>query len=335
MNDSAGNLDSAKADPRADELARAAAIGLALMRAKHDLNNLFHVGRGWSRLLKDPRSSMAQTQEGIEALLAASAQTSELVGGILALGGALADTDASLILAEDLTLLARGLRYLLLRPDRLRVTLASEARVRCNLLRLRNALLDTVLRLRESLGDDLLELHLLDALGDANVAPEVEVSLVRVPATAALRPERMLAMRFSVTIGAVTTRPLHVMPSAEPAPQAAPQTILLVDEHRDVRRLATTMLERAGYQVLTASDAEEALLTSNDYDGPIQLLCCDAELPGMQPAELIATLCGARPGLEVLVSGSDLPHGKLGDFARLPKPFSYRQLIAAVRGCLE
>jgi hypothetical protein len=55
----------------------------------------------------------------------------------------------------------------------------------------------------------------------------------------------------------------------------------------------------------------------------------------MQPAELIATLCGARPGLEVLVSGSDLPHGKLGDFARLPKPFSYRQLIAAVRGCLE
>jgi DNA-binding NtrC family response regulator len=111
--------------------------------------------------------------------------------------------------------------------------------------------------------------------------------------------------------------------------------VLLVDDHRDVRRLATTMLERAGYQVLTASDAEEALVTSRNYDGPIHVLCCDAQMPGLPALRLITDLCAARPTLKVLVCTGERPEGKLAEFPRLSKPFSYQQLVSAVRGCLE
>jgi CheY-like chemotaxis protein len=330
-----------------EETRRHAAVGLALAKARHDLNNLFHVARGWSRLLEDPRTGMHQAQEGIHAVLNAAEQTSELLNAILLLGRRGAPTPAMCSLAEELRRLALGIRYLLPVPDRFQVELCTHALVSCSFDEVQQSLLECVLDVSESLADDALVLHLSDAESVAGAVPggaEIKLVLLRIPAKdpGAAPAVELLRLRFPAERGSAVRvdsalTPPNPNPDQSPAPVARPSssTILLVDDHRDVRRLATTMLERAGYQVLTASDPEEALTTSQNYDGPIQVLCCDAQMPGLPAARLIAELRAARPDLKVLVCTGERPQGELGDFPRLSKPFSYQQLVSAVRSCLE
>jgi len=302
-----------------------AAVGAALIKAKHDLNNLFHVARGWSRLLQDPRSGLAQTREGIAAVLAAAEQTSELIGGVLALGAAVGSGTGEYTLARELTVLARGLRYLCARPASFELDLVSNARVRCDYALLRHELVSEVLAVQPLLGDDTLRLRLLEA---PTTDGAIELALLRV--SSATGAVELRSWRFSLEPSGPPARSDAERHGRVPGARA----ILLVDDHRDVRRLATTLLERSGYLVLTAADAEEARVTSENYDGPIDLLCCAAVLPGKSALELIAELKRARPALKVLVSADEPPRGRLGELPQLAKPFSYQQLIDAVQACL-
>ena len=321
----------AEATARAREARRAAAIGEALSRARHDLNNLFHVATGWSRLLRDPRTGPEEIREGVNAVLASSAGVSQLIGGVLALDGRPSGSATLCDIATKLSELARGAAYLLPVRGRLVLELPEHALVVCNFSELRATLVDFILDLRETLGQGELRLALHHVAPDAEGTAQMELVLERVTrALPSHSPEARLCLRFAAersTAGA----------SKQPAPTTEPSavTILLVDDHREVRRLATTMLERAGYQVLTAQDAEEALETSRNYDGPIQILCSDADMPGLPAEQLIKELSAARPELRVLICTGQHRLGKLDHYPRLAKPFSYQQLVAAVRQCLE
>jgi CheY-like chemotaxis protein len=338
-------MNDQKQPPNAANPDDSGAIGLALLNAKHDLNNLFHVARGWSRMLKDPRTGIDQTQEGIDAVLSAAEQTSELISGILALRGRPSQGPARCDLAEELTLFARGLRYLLPVPEQLKLELESRALALCDFSDVRRALLNAVLELRELPTDEELVLRLSDRVDESAAGgSELELELQRFArarsANAVSKP--CLELCFPVLRHAdASALPTQDVPAQSAdsgkftADRSGPTRILLVDDHRDVRRLATTMLERAGYQVLTASDAEEARVTSESYDGAIHVLCCDAQMPGLPALQLIAQLRAARPDLRVLVCSGARPQGKLADFPRLPKPFSYQQLISAICNCLE
>jgi len=304
-------------------LKRAAAVGQALAKAKHDLNNLFHVARGWSRLLSDPRTRPEQVQEGIEAVLTASARTSELIGGILSLemrpsaGLELCD------LGRRLSEFGHGLAYLLPAPERLAQEIAAPPLVACDFAEIRAALLDFAIAERERTSDFGLRLEL-----------SCEPGLVRLrlgrQTVDPSAPERAVHFEFSTEVAPVSAE------VSEPSqPRATPISVLLVDDHRDVRRLATTILERAGYSVLTASDAEEALETSRAYDGPIQILYCDARTPGLSAPNLIAELRAARPDLRVLVCTSEQAPEALEGYVQLHKPFSSQQLLDAIRRCQD
>ena len=312
------------------ELRRAAAVGQALLRARHDLNNLFHVATGWTRLLRDPSTGGDELREGVTAVLASSANVSQLIGGILALDGRATSTSTICDLATKLRELGRGLEYLLPTRGRLTLELPEQALVVCNVSEVRSAVLDFVLDIREHLANDQLRLGLYEAPDLLDGSAQRELVLERVPRLGANDDaEPRLRLRFPA-------EQQRVSPPIEPAP-ALPSvtTVLLVDGHRDVRRLATTMLDRAGYQVLTAQDAEQALETSRNYDGPIQILCCDADTSGLAAERLIAELSTARPGLRVLVCSWEQRLGKLDHYPRLSKPFSYHQLLNAVRACQD
>ncbi len=308
-----------------DARARDAIVGSALIKAKHDLNNLFHVARGWSRLLQDPRSGLEQTREGIAAVLAAAEQTSELVNGVLALGAAAPARENGCSLGQELGVLARGLRYLCPKPARFELELASRARVRCDYAELKRELIEAVLAARDTLGEDALRLRLTEASNDGG---DAELALLRASATNGAVTLR--SWRFALEQAGAALR--HTT-DAQGGVTASPRSILLVDDHRDVRRLATTLLERSGYLVLTAADAEEAQLTSESYDGAIDLLCCAAVLPGRSALELIADLKRARPALKILISADEPPRDALGELPQLAKPFSYQQLLEAVQAC--
>jgi CheY-like chemotaxis protein len=79
-------------------------------------------------------------------------------------------------------------------------------------------------------------------------------------------------------------------------------TILVVEDDRDVRELAITVLETAGYRVLEASNGDEAhrLLLAHPDLG-IDLLFTDVVMPGrLDGIELAKEARALRPGLKVL-----------------------------------
>jgi CheY-like chemotaxis protein len=78
------------------------------------------------------------------------------------------------------------------------------------------------------------------------------------------------------------------------------ETILLVDDEPDVRDLVREILERKGYHILEARDAEEALRVAAAHPDRIHLLLTDVVMPGMNGRELAARLGQQRPDMKVL-----------------------------------
>lgn len=80
----------------------------------------------------------------------------------------------------------------------------------------------------------------------------------------------------------------------------APTTVLLVEDDARVRAVASEMLERLGYRVLTAADGPTAL-SILAADASVDLLFTDYVLPkGLNGADLAERAQALRPGLKVL-----------------------------------
>jgi CheY-like chemotaxis protein len=82
------------------------------------------------------------------------------------------------------------------------------------------------------------------------------------------------------------------------------ETILLVEDETGVRQLIGKVLERYGYKVLPARDAEHAIAIEAGYADPIQLLVSDLIMPGLSGPDLAQAIVERRPDIRVLfVSG--------------------------------
>jgi signal transduction histidine kinase/ActR/RegA family two-component response regulator len=119
------------------------------------------------------------------------------------------------------------------------------------------------------------------------------------------------------------------------------ETVLLVEDDDELRRLTSEILQASGYTVLEAGDPLEALTLCDRRDGkPIDLLLTDMVMPAMRGPELAATLSETRPGLTVLfMSGyadESVTSPQAGGAGRafLQKPFTPHDLTRAVREAL-
>jgi two-component system cell cycle sensor histidine kinase/response regulator CckA len=119
------------------------------------------------------------------------------------------------------------------------------------------------------------------------------------------------------------------------------ETLLLCDDNEDVRGIMREALVSAGYQVLVADSAAQALLLEDSNDEVLHMLVTDLIMPSTTGAELANTLRERRPGLRVLfVTGYPAEvienHTALGeDDALLPKPFTPGDLLEQVRELLD
>ena len=126
-------------------------------------------------------------------------------------------------------------------------------------------------------------------------------------------------------------------------PRAVPgtETIMVVEDNEMLREMAAHILERQGYRVLMAANADECLQQIETSDEPLHLLLTDVVLPGMNGRELFGRLSARRPGLKVLyMSGYTdniiLHHGVLENgIAFIPKPFSVAALTSQIRKVLD
>ena len=122
------------------------------------------------------------------------------------------------------------------------------------------------------------------------------------------------------------------------------ETILVVDDEPEVCQLARDCLVAAGYEVLDATDGEEALRTAEAYTGAIHLLLTDVVMPRQNGVELAGRLTRLRPETKVLymsgfavvgaqpelLSGPGLEPGD----PILAKPFSCETMMRKIREVL-
>jgi CheY-like chemotaxis protein len=119
------------------------------------------------------------------------------------------------------------------------------------------------------------------------------------------------------------------------------ETILLVEDEINVRRLARQYLETQGYKILEAEDGAAALQIVDGYKGPINLLLTDVVMPGMNGRELAGQIVKLLPDVRVLyMSGyteNAVGHDGTLDAGvnLLQKPFSLPALKDRVRVVLD
>jgi CheY-like chemotaxis protein len=81
------------------------------------------------------------------------------------------------------------------------------------------------------------------------------------------------------------------------------ETILVVEDERDLREIVTRTLNRHGYRVFQAVDGQNALQIWTDYKSEIDLVFTDVIMPGgMNGRELAEKLWAEKPGLKVIFS---------------------------------
>jgi two-component system, cell cycle sensor histidine kinase and response regulator CckA len=114
------------------------------------------------------------------------------------------------------------------------------------------------------------------------------------------------------------------------------ETILVVEDQTDVRKLTCAILREFGYQALEASNGEEALHLLSTYDGPLDLLLTDVIMPGIHGPELADRLRTIRPTPVLFMSGysGGLETRRGSEAASIQKPFTPVSLAQKVREVL-
>jgi PAS domain S-box-containing protein len=124
--------------------------------------------------------------------------------------------------------------------------------------------------------------------------------------------------------------------------QDGTETILIVEDERDLREIVTRTLTHHGYRVFQATDGNDALEIWREQKDNIDLVFTDVIMPGgMNGRELADRLWMEKPGLKIIFTtgyganalGSDYKLDLATNY--LPKPYLPQSLVRLVRRCLD
>jgi two-component system cell cycle sensor histidine kinase/response regulator CckA len=118
------------------------------------------------------------------------------------------------------------------------------------------------------------------------------------------------------------------------------EVILVVDDEPFVLSIVTNILRNAGFEVMPAASAEEALTIGRGYARPIHLLLSDVVMPGLSGPALADRFSDLHPETDCMfmaglpdtpeVCDRILRRGR----AFLPKPFVAQTLVKKVHEVL-
>lgn len=75
-------------------------------------------------------------------------------------------------------------------------------------------------------------------------------------------------------------------------------TILVVDDNKNIRKFCESELEEAGYNVLLSADGQEALRVFPEF--PVDLVVLDVRMPRLNGLETIARMHAVKPEIPII-----------------------------------
>ena len=125
-----------------------------------------------------------------------------------------------------------------------------------------------------------------------------------------------------------------------PSRAGGSETVLLVDDNEELRRVVKRMLSRAGYQVVEAGSGAAAL-SYLDRGGRVDLVLSDVMMPEMNGRSVLEAVRQRHRDVRVLLmSGYNYDAAvrgmaQRGDVAFIEKPFTAEKLLQKLREVLE
>jgi two-component system, cell cycle sensor histidine kinase and response regulator CckA len=128
--------------------------------------------------------------------------------------------------------------------------------------------------------------------------------------------------------------------SAESGESTKSETVLLVEDEAFVREATADTLQSAGYRVIIAGNAMQALERPSNHAQPVDLLLADIVMPGMSGRELAERFKALYPDSRVLLMSGyaeelSVSKRSLHCDSQLSKPFSAKTLLRKVREVLD
>jgi two-component system, response regulator PdtaR len=114
--------------------------------------------------------------------------------------------------------------------------------------------------------------------------------------------------------------------------------LLVVDDEALIRMHSVAMLEDAGFEVIEAANAEEAIAML-EHAPRVRLMFSDVDMPGSMDGVQLATVVNERwPNIRLLLTSGHhwLSDATLPDHGRfIPKPYSSETVIGQVGELLQ
>ncbi len=146
---------------------------------------------------------------------------------------------------------------------------------------------------------------------------------------------------FRVYLPRLFEAPAPVEARSIAAGRRATETVLLVEDEPELRRLTRTILASAGYKVIEAANGGAALLACEQVKAEIALMLTDVVMPGMSGPDLATRLAPLRPNMKVLYMSGYTDRAVVANKALesgldfIQKPFTPESLIDRVREILD
>src|SRR5215472_1512704 len=82
-------------------------------------------------------------------------------------------------------------------------------------------------------------------------------------------------------------------------------TVLVVEDEALIRDFLHIVLNRMGHVVLEARDGAEGLTVSRKFNGQIDLVIADVQMPKIDGVTMVRLLQAKRPGMKALLISGD------------------------------
>jgi CheY-like chemotaxis protein len=124
-------------------------------------------------------------------------------------------------------------------------------------------------------------------------------------------------------------------------PQGNGEIILVVDDEAPIARLASLVLNKNGYKVLSAADGSAALVLYREYAEEIKVVLTDVMMPVMDGVKLARALKEINPGVIIIASSGQATETRqeelhaLGVNRFLHKPYDSKMLLSMMHDLIH